>query len=201
MDDNRENNIINSAPPASSYDINNNSYYNCTNCLSFIEILSINEEDNTIEFKCSNIKDDHSKEKIKMSIEEYLKIIEKNKNINIDKICKIHKKNFIFYCFNCSKHLCKDCIKNNKQHINHDRKIICDIQPNEEDLEIIINKLNYYNNKIKDLKDEKEYEIERETEITDDIPVLIYNKGKENEKLVKIIMRNIKKRRKRNKEK
>ena len=29
-------------------------YYNCTECSSSIEIISINEEESTIEFKCPN---------------------------------------------------------------------------------------------------------------------------------------------------
>ena len=35
-------------------EINNNIYYNCTECSSLIEILSINEYNNIIEFKCLN---------------------------------------------------------------------------------------------------------------------------------------------------
>ena len=87
-----------------------------------------------------------------MPIKEYLKKIDKNKNVNIEKSCEIHNKNFLFYCFNCSKHLCKDCIKFNQQHFNHNMKSIYDIQPNSEVLEIIKKKLDYYNHKIKVLK-------------------------------------------------
>ena len=35
-------------------EINKNIYYNCTECPSLIEILSINEDNNIIEFKCLN---------------------------------------------------------------------------------------------------------------------------------------------------
>ena len=43
-------------------------FYNCSECSSLIEILSINEENNTIEFKCLN-----KGINIELSIEDYLK--------------------------------------------------------------------------------------------------------------------------------
>ena len=44
-----------------------------------------------------------------MSIKEFLKKMEKynNKETN-DDICKIHKKTYISYCFDCTKHLCEE---------------------------------------------------------------------------------------------
>ena len=54
-----------------------NIYYNCTDCSSFIEILSINEEKNIIEFKCLNEKNIHEKKII--PINEYLSKMEKYK--------------------------------------------------------------------------------------------------------------------------
>ena len=50
----------------------NNIYYNCIECPSYIEILSINEKEGIIEFKCIN--NDHIK---KISIKEYIKKNEK----------------------------------------------------------------------------------------------------------------------------
>ena len=47
----------------------NNLYYNCSDCPSLIEILSINENDNIIKFKCVK---NHSK---KMLIKDYLEKI------------------------------------------------------------------------------------------------------------------------------
>ena len=44
--------------------------YNCTECSSAIEILSINEDECTIEFQCIN-----NKHKKKMPIKEYLNIV------------------------------------------------------------------------------------------------------------------------------
>ena len=66
----------------------NEIYYNCSECLSCIEILSINENESTIKFKCIN-----NNHKIKMAIKEY---INKMKSFNNEKIngnlCNIHKK-------------------------------------------------------------------------------------------------------------
>ena len=159
---------------------------NCTVCLSLIEIISINEKDNIIEFKCSNTKDNHSKEVIKMPIKEYLEKIKKNKNKNIDTICSIHKKDFVFYCFNCSKHLCKNCIKS-KQHANHDKQCIYEIEPNDDDLDIIKRKIEKYNLNIKNLEMDRDLKLEK---LQDD---LNYEKQEENNKFDKAMMTNNKK--------
>ena len=60
--------------------------YSCTKCPSIIEILSINQEKNTIEFQCMN-----KHNKIIIPINEYLQKMSsyKNKLTNEDK-CKIH---------------------------------------------------------------------------------------------------------------
>jgi len=58
----------NSAPPNSNYD--NNIGYNCLECSSLIEILSINENNNTIEFKCINNNNHNNKIKIKDYLEK-----------------------------------------------------------------------------------------------------------------------------------
>ena len=68
-----------------------------------------------------------------MIIKEYLKKMEKNKIIRNEN-CEIHNKEYIIYCFNCNKHLCKLCLKS-KEHIKHNKSnIIVEIQPNKEDL-------------------------------------------------------------------
>ena len=100
-----------------------NIYYNCSECSSLIEIISINEKNNIIKFKCNNKNNNHNKE---MIIKEYLKKMKKNKII--------HNKEYIKYYFNCNKHLCKLCLKS-KEHIKHNKSnIIVEIQPNKEDL-------------------------------------------------------------------
>ena len=132
--------------------------YHCSECSSLIEIISINEKYNEIEFKCAN--NTHNREKIKMPIKDYLKRIEMNNNKKINNKCEIHKEEFLVYCFNCSKHLCKKCLKGSKIHINHNKKIILEIQPNEEDLDIIKKIYKEYDDKIINLKNEKLEDIE-----------------------------------------
>ena len=60
--------------------------YNCTECSSAIEILSINEDECSIEFQCIN-----NKHKKIIPINEYLNKIKNfnDRNINND-ICDIH---------------------------------------------------------------------------------------------------------------
>jgi len=136
---------------------NNNIFYNCTECSSLIEILSINEESNIIEFRCLN-KDCHD-EKKRMSIKEYFEKIEKNKqkSINEDK-CREHiscKNNrYVSYCFDCNCHLCEECLKT-RGHICHNKNNIIEIKPVKEELNIIEEVIKHYKNTIENLKNEK----------------------------------------------
>ena len=128
----------------------NEIYYNCTECPSPIEILSINENESTIEFKCIN-----SNHKIKMPIKEYINTMKEfnNKNIN-DNICNIHRKKYECYCSDCKKHLCKECLKS-KEHISHNKYNLIEFQPNENRLKEIQNNIKYYENQIENLESEK----------------------------------------------
>ena len=130
----------------------NEIYYNCTECSSPIEILYINEKTNIIEFKCTN--NNHRK---KLSIKEYINKNKKfyKKNIN-DDICieDNHNKKYEFFCLDCNKHLCKECIKT-RNHISHNKKIIIEIQPNQKELNIIENIIKSYEDKIGNLEKEK----------------------------------------------
>ena len=128
----------------------NEMYYNCTECQSPIEILYINEKQNIIEFRCIN--NNHRKE---LSIKEYLDKIKNfnNKNIN-DDICINHNKKYDYYCLDCNKHLCKECLKSRNQ-ISHNKKIILEIQPNNKEINIIENVIKLYENKINNLEKEK----------------------------------------------
>ena len=107
----------------------NELYYNCTECQSHIEILSIKEKESIIEFKCLN--NNHRK---KIPIKEYINKMKdfNNKNIN-DDICNNHNKKYKCYCLNCNKHICKDCLKS-RNHINHNKCILIEFQPNEKEL-------------------------------------------------------------------
>ena len=124
-------------------------YYNCTECNSLIEILSIDEKENTIEFLCSN---QHKK---LMPIKEFLDKMMDNDNVNINKdICQIHKNQYMSFCFDCKKHLCKDCLKT-RDHIYHNKNNIIEIQPIKTELEIIKKIVKYYDDKLEKLKNKK----------------------------------------------
>ena len=130
----------------------NNKYYNCTECSSSIEILSINEKEGIIEFKCMN--NNHRK---KLPIKEYINKMKKyhNKNLNND-ICHYnnHNKKYKFYCLNCKIHLCNECLKS-RNHLSHHKNIIMEIQPNKKELNIIENIIKHYEVKIDILEKEK----------------------------------------------
>jgi hypothetical protein len=119
--------------------------YNCTECSSAIEILNINENELTIEFQCLNTKNIHKK---KMLIKDY---IEKMKNFNI---CKIHNLKYECYCIDCNIHLCKECLKL-RNHINHIKNNIIEIQPNKKELKLIEDIIKYFEGKIENLEKEK----------------------------------------------
>ena len=68
---------------------------------------------------------------------------------------KIHKNElYIFYCIDCNKHLCKECIKL-REHYNHNKNYIPEIQPNKNELNHIENIIKYYDNQIDKLNKEK----------------------------------------------
>ena len=127
----------------------NEIYYNCNECSSPIEILYINEKTNIIEFQCIN--NNHRK---KISIKEYINEMKKfnNKNLN-DEVCILdnHNKKYEFFCLDCKKHLCKECLKA-RDHINHNKKIIIEIQPSKKELNIIESIIKSYDEKINNLE-------------------------------------------------
>ena len=109
----------------------NNIYFNCSECPSTIEILSLNEQE--IEFKCVN------KHHIKMEIKEYINKMKKYNNIKInDNICSIHNKEYYSYCFDCNMHLCKECIKL-REHSYHYKIYLFEIIPENKILNEIEN--------------------------------------------------------------
>ena len=158
-------------------------HYNCTECSSLIEILSINEENNTIEFKCMNKENNHKNKTI--SIKEYLEKMEGYNSIKINEDdCQIHNnKKYTSYCFDCGIHLCDECLKT-RTHIKHIKNNIIEIKPLEEELKIIKEIIKDYENKISNLKISK---INKSNELKN---ILNENEKKENEKLNEIINKN-----------
>jgi hypothetical protein len=136
--------------------------YNCTECSSSIEILSINGKKGTIQFRCLNKKSHGIKI---MPIKEYFeKMLEhKIQNFDEDK-CTIHSSSknntYISYCFDCNRNLCKQCLKS-RIHINHNKNNIIEIQPIEEELNLIEEIIKYYKNKVENLMVEKMNMIEK----------------------------------------
>ena len=136
----------------------NEIYYNCTECSSPIEIITINETESSIEFKCIN----HN-HKIKMLIIDYINEMKKynDKNINNDH-CNIHNKDYECYCLDCKINLCKDCLRSRK-HINHSKNNILEIQPSEKEIKMMKNIIYYYDDEIVNLENEKK---SKETELS-----------------------------------
>ena len=147
--------LLGETPETIEPEINNEIHYNCSECSSLIEIISINEENNTIEFNCLNKNNNHNK-KLTMPIKEYLEKMKKyssNNNLNKD-ICETHNINYIYYCFDCNCHICKECLKT-RNHLNHSKNNIIEIEPMKEELNIIEEVIQDYNKKIDNLSIEK----------------------------------------------
>ena len=128
----------------------NEKLYNCTECSSPIEMLSINEEECTIEFECIN-----NKHKKKMLIKEYINKMKNynDSNINNDR-CNIHNLKYEFYCLDCNIHLCKECLKL-RNHFNHFKNNIIEAQPTKKEIKIFENIIKYYEDKLNKAEIEK----------------------------------------------
>ena len=146
--------LLGETPETIEPEVNNEIHYNCSECSSLIEIISINEENNTIEFNCLNKNNNHPKKNI-IPIKEYLEKMKKYNNNKLNKdICEIHNINYICYCFDCNCHLCKECLKT-RNHLNHSKNNIIEIEPMKEELNIIKEVIQDYNKKIDYLSSEK----------------------------------------------
>ena len=159
--DKTENMLFYPAPPTPLLEEEDlsNIYYNCTECPSLIEIISINENNNILEFKCLNKNNIHNNDNIIISIKDYLRLMLKYKNENLKDLCEIHKNNnYICYCYKCEKQLCKLCLKT-KTHMNHKKKIIFELQPDEIELNIVKSKLEEFEKIINKFKIEKQKKI------------------------------------------
>ena len=121
----------------------NEIHYNCSECSSHIEILSIKND--MIEFKCLNKNKNHQKI---LPIKEYINDMKQfnNKDINND-ICIIHNKKNESYCLDCNIHLCNDCLKL-RDHFNHNKNNIVEVKPNKNELNILEDIINYYDNEV-----------------------------------------------------
>ena len=162
----------------------NNLYYNCPECPSLIEILSIDEKNNNIEYNCLNKKYFHGKNIIK--IPEYLTKMRKFNSQRINKdTCDLHSSKYsnneyISYCFDCNYHLCNECLKT-RTHINHIKNNIIEIKPMKEELKIIEEIIKDYSVNLDTIRKEKYNE---EKIIEEEINI---KKNKEYERIEKIL--------------
>ena len=170
-----ENSTNSPPPPIQQEKFKGNIGYNCSECSSLIEILSINEDN--LEFKCTNNNNHNNKLNIRIYLEKMKKNID-NKNLN--DICEKHNNQYNFYCLDCKYHICEKCISS-KIHKAHNKRYLKEEQPNEEDINIIKNKIEYYNSKIRSIKQNKIKEFKKE---------LNNNKIKEKEETNKIMKMN-----------
>ena len=163
-------------------ELKNNNFTICPDCGSSIEILSINE--NRIEYRCLNEKNKHTEEtKFTKTNKEYLENIIKNKDNKIEEIkdkCHIENhnlNNYVSYCLDCKCHLCDECLKS-KEHINHRKSNMVEIQPIEEEIKLINEVLNDLRKKKKNLED-------KEKEKTEEIKKSLEKETKEEENIYK----------------
>ena len=91
-----------------------------------------------------------------MNIKSYLEKMKKYNNISInDDKCNIHNNHkYISYCFDCICHLCKECLKS-RNHLNHNKINILEIQPTKEELDKIKELIFNYSQEIKNIMHEK----------------------------------------------
>ena len=89
--------------------------YNCTKCTSLIEIISLNDKLDEIEFRCLN-----NSHRIKKGLNDYLNDMKSYKFAASFKNkceCAGHKEShYEYYCLSCGKHLCKACLES-KEHL------------------------------------------------------------------------------------
>jgi hypothetical protein len=137
-----------------------NLYFSCTECTSPIELISFDEKNYLIEFRCLN-KESHGIKKMRISY--YFSIIKNHKYENENEFkdkCTVqdhHSNNYSSFCFECNHHLCKLCLKG-RTHIKHIKNQIIEIQPIQEELEIISAVIENYKKDLQNLEMEKEIE-------------------------------------------
>ena len=121
-----------------------NLQYNCTECRALVDIISLNENLDEIKFRCLNA----VPHKNQMRLSDYLdNIISYYCLEMVPKECEKHKKcDYEFYCLNCNKHLCKECIES-RDHLYHVRiNIITEFALTKEE-DALIQKFIGYNKK------------------------------------------------------
>ena len=140
--------------PNSTIQINDIFHYFCPDCHLFPKIIFI--DPNRIEVTCDCYSEKPEKPEKPMLIKEFLELIQRNNNIDKNKInimllCQNnnHSKKFTYFCDNCKKNICDIC---KTEHTNHTLKSLDSPQINEKKF-FILNFINqFFNKKEKELK-------------------------------------------------
>ena len=117
--------------------------YVCNTCPYPVEILKVDDNINTVTFKCLNPKENGVEKTIQ--INEYLDSMKKNTYLyNKCSLCnkkQNESKNIFSYCIKCSKIICSDCIdkhlKINEKN-NHDLNKEYIIKSNEKNIKCLL---------------------------------------------------------------
>ena len=134
---------------------NDDNIYACTDYSYDIEILKIDENNNTITFNITNSIKNINQKLIKMPIKEYINLMEKNTYLSSKcSICGLGQNEkegipIFSYCIKCDEIICSECVskhieKNKEKHPNssdifiiqnNERGIKCLLHPTENNFE------------------------------------------------------------------
>ena len=113
--------------------------YCCPYCTNLPEILSFNEGNGIVKFKCK--KDGENT----LDLHDYLENMQKYisiSEVNTKNKCKEHKnENYYSYCINCQENFCQKCLKIHENHVKYKIESLC---PNNNEVLLIKNKINTY---------------------------------------------------------
>ena len=113
--------------------------YCCPLCTELPEILCYNQGSGTVKFSCKTHKE------MTLEVEEYMEKMakfEKNSEVKTKNKCSEHNENYLYYCLNCQKNLCKKCLNDpEKKHENHLTYNIDIFSPNKQEILYIKNRI------------------------------------------------------------
>ena len=113
--------------------------YCCPYCTNLPEILSFNEGNGIIKFKCKKHGENN------LDFQEYLDQMQKYitvSEVNSKNKCIEHQnENYSNYCITCQENICGKCLKKHENHIIYN---IESLRPNNNEILLIKNKINIY---------------------------------------------------------
>ena len=154
-------NNSNEAPPIEPNNNYNKYFLICPVCSWPLEIISIDKENNELEFRC--MKYNHINTKI--SLTKYFLITASNKmsikfyQSEFQDKCKYHKnKDYECFCVSCNQHLCDEC-SNGGNHWSHIKIIKNEFTPDKRGLNAINDIIKNNKKKLKYLNEAKEKKV------------------------------------------